>query len=109
MLPIWRFSVKTDSSFLRLRDPGDPVRFRFEGSEIVAQRGESVAAALLAGGVTALRLTPVSGQPRAPFCMMGSCFDCLVLADGAEVQACMTEVTADMDVRRIDGVPEVTS
>lgn len=100
--------MKTDSSFHRLRKPDDPVRFCFEGSDVVAQRGESIAAALLVDGITSLRLTPVSGEPRAPFCMMGSCFDCLVLADDAEVQACMTEVVEDMDIRRIDGVPKVT-
>ena len=30
------------------------------------------------GGVDHCRTTPVSGAPRAPYCMMGVCFDCLV-------------------------------
>lgn len=99
--------MKTDSPFRRLHEPDDPVRFQFEGADIVAQRGESIAAALLADGVLALRTTPVSGAPRAPFCMMGSCFECLVLVNDAEVQACMTEVAEGMDIRRIAGVPEL--
>ena len=52
----------------------------------------TLAAALLAAGVSTFRRTPASGAPRGPFCMMGACHDCLVLIDGERVQACMTEV-----------------
>lgn len=80
---------------------GAPVVFRFEGREIAARAGESVAAALLAAGETVFRASPVSGAPRGPFCMMGACFDCLVEIDGMPgCQACMTTVRAGMDVKR---------
>ncbi len=93
------------SRFRRLREPG-PARLRlsFEGRAIDAAPGDSVAAALLAAGVGATRETPVSGAPRAPFCMMGACFECLVEIDGEEnVQACMTPVRDGMTVRRQRG------
>ncbi|WP_322098964.1 (2Fe-2S)-binding protein [Fodinicurvata fenggangensis] len=71
----------------------------FEGQDITAQEGESVAAALLAAGITHLRQTPVSGHPRAPYCMMGACFDCLVNIDGvSNLQACVTPVREGMSV-----------
>ena len=60
--------------------------------------GENLAAELLAAGVLPFRRTPVSGAPRNPFCMMGACFDCLVLIDGITRQACMLEVTEGMEI-----------
>lgn len=104
---IWRFLVKIDSRFRRLHEPDDPLRLTFEGDEIIAQRGDSIAAALFVAGVDATRESPVSGAPRAPFCMMGSCFECLVLVDGVEVQACMIPAAEGMDVRRLRRYPEL--
>ena len=72
--------------------PGE-IRFSYDGSEFVARPGDSVAVAMLAAGVTTLRETPVSGAARAPYCMMGVCFDCLVEIDGVgNRQACLTPV-----------------
>ena len=45
---------------------------------VSARDGDTVAAALLAAGIGHTRTTPVSGAPRAPYCMMGVCFECLV-------------------------------
>jgi len=80
------------------------IHFSYEGRDIVARAGDSVAAALLAAGETALRETPVSAAPRAPYCMMGVCFDCLVEIDGVgNRQACLTPVADGMRVRRQRG------
>jgi predicted molibdopterin-dependent oxidoreductase YjgC len=68
----------------------------------------SVAAALLAAGVSRFRATPVSGATRAPFCMMGACFDCLVEIDGVPSrQACMVEVKAGMRIRSQEGARDL--
>ena len=90
--------------FRRLDSAFDEVRFSFDGREIVARPGESVAMALLVAGETSLRATPVSGAPRSPYCMMGVCFDCLVEIDGVgNRQACLTPVAEGMNVRRQRG------
>ncbi len=91
--------------FHRLRELGSArVRLTFDGRAIDAAPADTVAAALLAAGVRVTRETPVSGAPRAPFCMMGACFECLVEIDGEEnVQACMTPVRDGMTVRRQRG------
>ena len=85
------------------------VSITVEGVPVPAREGDSVAAALLGSGSLACRTTPVSGAPRAPFCMMGVCFDCLVTVDGiANVQGCMTRVRDGMRIeiqagkRRLD-------
>ena len=71
-----------------------------EGRRISAREGETIAAALLNAGIVPFRRTPVSGQPRAPLCLMGVCFECLVEIDGAQnVQSCMVRVNAGMQVR----------
>jgi len=76
----------------------------FEGRAVVARAGDSLAAALLAAGVTVTRSTPVTGAPRGPYCMMGACFECLAVVDGrASVQTCMTLVREGMRVERQDG------
>lgn len=88
------------------------ITLRVEGRTINAREGDTLAIALLNAGVVAFRNTPVSGQPRAPLCLMGVCFDCLVEVDGRQnVQSCMVEVRAGMQVqlpagaRRVGAVP----
>jgi predicted molibdopterin-dependent oxidoreductase YjgC len=91
--------VKTASPFVELDDmPRVPVTF--DGQQLDLPEGQNLAAALLAVGVRSFRRTPVSGAPRAPFCMMGACFDCLVEIDGVTRQACMIEVSAGLVITR---------
>jgi predicted molibdopterin-dependent oxidoreductase YjgC len=90
--------------FRRLDPTPGAIRFGYEGRDIEARLGDSVAAALLAAGVVDVRATPVSGTPRAPYCMMGVCFDCLVEIDGiGNRQACLTPIADGMQVKRQRG------
>jgi D-hydroxyproline dehydrogenase subunit gamma len=76
----------------------------FNEQALTVPGNRSVAAALLAAGVTRFRATPVSGAPRAPYCMMGACFDCLVEIDGAPSrQSCMVNVRDGMRIRSQEG------
>jgi predicted molibdopterin-dependent oxidoreductase YjgC len=75
-----------------------------DGRPAVARRGDTVAAALLACGQLAFRTTVVSGAARAPYCMMGVCFDCLVTIDGhPNQQACMVRVHDGMRIESQQG------
>lgn len=91
--------------FVRLTDTdAPPVTIRFEGRPLAARPGDSVAAALLAAGITATRRTPVDAAPRGPFCMMGLCFECLMEIDGRPNRlACQVEVRDGMEVRPMSG------
>lgn len=90
-------------------DPGS-VTILFEGAPIRARSGESVASALLAAGILAVRTTPVSGAPRGPFCMMGACFDCLAVVDGVGgVQTCLVPVREGMRIERQHGARDVAA
>lgn len=83
------------------KDVARPVTLSFEGQPIAAFEGDTVAAAVLAANPRFTRRTPVTGSTRAPYCMMGVCFDCLMQIDGVpNQQACMTLVRDGMAVRR---------
>ncbi|MBK1710972.1 2Fe-2S iron-sulfur cluster-binding protein [Marichromatium gracile] len=50
------------------------------------------------------------GTPRAPFCMMGVCFDCLAVIDGVpSTQSCLVTVQEGMQVERQYGRRSVTA
>jgi hypothetical protein len=87
---------------------GAPVRVTVNGAELQCRQGDSVAAALFAGGVSACRDTAVNEVPRGPYCMMGVCYDCLVTIDGqANQQDCMTAVREGMKIERQLGARKV--
>jgi predicted molibdopterin-dependent oxidoreductase YjgC len=91
--------------FQRLPDTAAaPVRVYIEDEPYDARAGDSVAAALLASGRDFCRTTAVTGAQRAPYCMMGVCFDCLVEIDGVpNRQSCMIAVRPGMRIRRQRG------
>jgi predicted molibdopterin-dependent oxidoreductase YjgC len=95
--------------FRRRPDPAaETVSLSVDGRAITARPGDSVAAALLGAGILACRATPVSGAPRAPYCMMGVCFECLVAIDGqGSRQACLVPVRDGMRVETQQGRREV--
>lgn len=63
--------------------------------------GDTVAAVMMLEIGQPYRRTVISGSDRAPFCMMGVCFDCLVEIDGIpNQQGCLRSVESDMRIRR---------
>lgn len=66
----------------RLHPPREPVTVHFDGEAVVAQRGEPVAAALVAAGHLALARSPKFHRPRGPACMRAACDGCLARVDG---------------------------
>ena len=81
--------------------PQPTVAVTVEGRAVMVPAGASAAAAVLAAGFDSIRETPVGGWLRAPYCMMGVCFDCLAEIDGvANRQSCMIEVRPGMRISR---------
>ncbi len=80
------------------------VSFEFEGQTLTAPKGVTVAAALMQNQVLHFRDSPVSGEPRAPYCQMGVCFECLVQINGAQNrQSCMTTIEEGMQIHMQHG------
>jgi len=94
--------------FRRLTDARRPaLTVVIDGVVAHAQEGDSVAAALLAAGYLACRTTAVSGIPRAPYCLMGVCFDCLITIDGVgNCQACLIPARDGMRIETGSGKRE---
>ena len=90
--------------FRRLAPISDSLSFQFEGLTLSAEKGESVALALLASGIESCRYSVVHGRPRGPYCLMGACFECLVVIDGVPSrQGCQVEVREGLVIARQSG------
>ncbi|KOV67782.1 proline dehydrogenase [Streptomyces sp. AS58] len=84
--------------------PDAPFTVTFDGREIPALPGRTVAAVLWAAGITSWRTTRTSGSPRGVFCGIGVCHDCLVTVDGRPNQrACLVPAVPGADIRTQEG------
>ena len=87
------------SAFRRLGNDGDRVRVSVDGEALEARAGDSVATALIAAGRLSFSINPKTGEPSAPFCLIGICFGCLCTVDGRPgVQACLAPVREGMAI-----------
>ena len=70
-----------------------------------AIEGEPIAAAILASGRYALRLTKRYSEPRGVFCAIGRCTDCLMEVNGKpNVRSCVTAAEPGMKIRTLKGL-----
>ena len=82
---------------------GEVVGLTIDGRTVSAYAGETLAAVLLAEGITAFHRSRL-GQPRGPYCNMGTCFECQVRVSSSgrdEMRwrrACMCPVADGMTV-----------
>ncbi len=81
------------------------VTFHFQGKPLTARKGEMVSSALFANGIRTFGLHPHDGAPQGIFCANGQCAQCLVIADGRPVKACMEPVREGMQVQPLVSVP----
>ena len=74
------------------------VRLMVDGREVRVPVGATVAAAVARAGLSAYRRS-VHGEPRAPLCGMGICFECRVTIDGRpHCLSCQTSCEDGMQV-----------
>ncbi|WP_331770478.1 (2Fe-2S)-binding protein [Embleya sp. NBC_00888] len=74
------------------------VSITLDGRPHTVPSGRSLAAALIATDRPVTRYDR-AGRPRAPYCGMGVCFDCVVTVDGTPlVRACQEPVRSGMRV-----------
>lgn len=98
------FRPMSDAGRSRSAGSGARLNFTFDGRPLTGRAGDTVAASLLANGIVACRETPVSDTPRAPYCLMGVCFDCLVVIDGVgNRQGCLVPLRDGMHIETQHG------
>lgn len=75
----------------------DGITIRLNGAAMTVAPGTTVAAAIAAAGAPSRYST--SGQPRAPLCGMGICFECRARVDGVRhVKTCQLRCIEGMEV-----------
>lgn len=85
------------------------VRVFIEDVPLEVSSQDSAATAVMLAGMLPSRTTPTKGSPRAPYCLMGVCFECLLEIDGvANQQGCMIRVQDGMHIRRQLGARRIT-
>lgn len=90
---------QTDSGRLSASEHSRSITIYFDGHSLGAQEGQTVAAALLAAGITVFRYTFRYHKPRGLFCGMGVCYECLVNIDGeTPKRACLIKVRDGMRI-----------
>ena len=85
----------------------ETIAFTWKGRPLTAQKGETISAALFAHGERIFSFHPKDHAPQGIFCANGQCAQCLVLADGLPVKACMELVRPGIKVEPVDGLPEL--
>jgi sarcosine oxidase, subunit alpha len=80
--------------------------FRFEGREIPALAGDTIAAALFRAGVRVFSRSFRLRRPRGLYCLTGDCPNCLMTVDGEPaVRTCRVPAAEVTEVRRGSGWP----
>lgn len=89
----------------------NPVTILFDGEKIRAEKGEPVAAALVAAGRIQIARSPKYHRPRGPACFRGACDGCLARVDGepnvmtclcAAHEGCTVESQNVLGARKLD-------
>lgn len=83
----------------------ESVTIYFEEEPCVVPAGVTVAAAILGHTDDNFCRSAADREKRAPYCLMGVCFECLVEIDGTKNrQACLEPVFDGMRVKRQNGL-----
>ena len=86
------------SRFGKENENPDVIRFLFDGVQMVAYSGDTLASALYAAGKRSWRKSG-PGDERGLLCGMGICYDCVLNVDGvSNIRACQTPVRDGMVV-----------
>lgn len=84
--------------------PAATVAVTVEGRVVRVPEGATAAAAFLLAGLPSIRDTAARNAARAPYCLMGICYDCLAEIDGVpNRQSCIVAVAEGMNIRRQQG------
>ena len=88
-------------------EPRPTVAFYWQGQQLFAAQGETIASALFANGIRIFGHHPKDHAPQGIFCANGQCSQCLVLADGLPVKSCLELVRPGVHVEPVEGLPEL--
>jgi sarcosine oxidase subunit alpha len=85
----------------------DPISFTWNAAPLTGYDGEMISSALMANGIHIFGHHTKDASPQGIFCANGQCSQCLVMADGRPVKACMTPLRAGAAIRSVEGLPRL--
>ncbi|MTI81101.1 MAG: (2Fe-2S)-binding protein [Firmicutes bacterium] len=89
-------------------EKGNKVMFYYNGQQLEGFTGETIAAALHANGVRAMRESIHLHRPRGLFCNIGNCSSCLMMVNGKpNVRVCVEKLEEGMMVETQQGKGEL--
>ena len=83
------------------------VNFTYNGQDYFGVKGEPVSSALIANGIQIFSLHHKNDAAQGIFCANGQCSHCTVLINGFPMKSCVTPLEKNMDVRTLEGLPEL--
>ena len=83
------------------------VTFTWNGQLLKGLEREMLSSALIANGIHIFGHHPRDNSPQGIFCANGQCSQCLVIADGIPVKSCMTPLGEGMDIKSVEGLPQL--
>ena len=85
----------------------ESIEFFWNGLRLSGFSGETISSALFANGIHVFGHHHKDGSPQGIFCANGQCAQCLVLADGKPVKACMELLQPGMHLEPVEGLPKL--
>lgn len=90
------------------KDFSKEITFFYEGKQLTARSGQTVASALMGNNIKMFGISRKLQQPRGLFCANGRCCSCFVTIDGLDhILSCMTRIEEGMQVSFNSGDPNI--
>ena len=83
------------------------ITFYWNKTPLKAKKGEVISSALFASNITIFGHHFKDGSAQGIFCANGQCAKCAVIANGIPVKSCMTEVSENMFIESVEGLPKL--
>ena len=83
------------------------IQFKWNGTPLSANAGETIAAALYANGIKIFGYHHKDHSPQGIFCANGQCSQCMVIVNSIPVKSCMVPIQEGMDIYPSNGLPEL--
>ena len=83
------------------------IGFYWNNRRLEAHEGEVISSALFANGIRVFGHHAKDRSAQGIFCANGQCAQCMVMANGIPVKACMTKVEENMVTESLEGLPRL--
>jgi len=85
----------------------EAIQFFWRGKQYSGVKNETIAAALIANGFHIFGYHPKDNAPMGIYCANGQCSQCMVVANGFPVKACVEKLIDKMVIEPMEGIPEL--